>query len=109
MVFHGREARLPKNSLRAKVAGRLCSVFKFLAAPLNRGRILNENKGAIMANSSAYVAYLAAAHAQKSLSAIITLLGQQEKLEISGPALAHVLRDVLFDVDGAVDELEHLK
>lgn len=62
-----------------------------------------------MANSSAYVAYLAAAHAQKSLSAIITLLGQQEKLEISGPALAHVLRDVLFDVDGAVDELEHLK
>ena len=62
-----------------------------------------------MANSSAYVAFLAAAHAQKSLSAIITLLGQQEKLEISGPALAFVLRDVLSDIEGALDDLEHLK
>lgn len=41
MVFHGRVARLPENSLRAKAAGRLSPVFKYLAAPLNRGRILN--------------------------------------------------------------------
>lgn len=36
--FYGRVARKPKNSRKAKAQGRLIAVFKYLAAPLNRGR-----------------------------------------------------------------------
>jgi hypothetical protein len=37
------------NSLRVKAASGLMAVFKYLAAPLNKGRLLNEPLGAIMA------------------------------------------------------------
>lgn len=37
------------NSLRVKAASGLMAVFKYLAAPLNRGRLLNKPLGAIMA------------------------------------------------------------
>lgn len=39
----------PCNSLRVKAASRLVAVFKYLAAPLNKGRLLNNQLGAIMA------------------------------------------------------------
>ena len=39
------------NSLRVKAASRLTSVFKYLAAPLNKGRLLNDTLGAIMART----------------------------------------------------------
>ncbi len=39
----------PCNSLRVKAASRLIAVFKYLAALLNKGRLLNLRLGAIMA------------------------------------------------------------
>lgn len=40
-IDYGRVACIPKNSRKAKVTGRLVAVFKYLTAPLNKGKLNN--------------------------------------------------------------------
>lgn len=110
MVFHGRVARLPKNSLRAKAAGRLLAVFKYLAAPLNRGRTLNLPIGAIMAKTSydgMAVARAAIRDAAHSLQGLLSLLEDRGDFTANGEQLAALLVPIMADVVTVKDELEY--
>lgn len=87
----------PYNSLRAKSASRLTAVFKYLAALLNKGRLLNDLLGAIMAIT------IKPCHAgterKPRLSSLAFRLAAYRGLRhITGPVLAH---RIAFGLGGA--------
>lgn len=108
------------KSFRAKAASRLRAVFKYLAAPLNRGEFEHISKEAIMANQSARLHVVdqlpineatdRLSNASAALDSLTFLLAGYDNAAVFDlNKLSNLLEPIRAEVAAALDELRSVK